>query len=92
VILATFRLSRLSGIKPKLNEELNIHGKGVATKKIENFAMEGFMPSIPVNFFGNEDICAISKQEVGNRPNEQAGGWGIKTSYNLGVRIFFCQC
>jgi len=52
VILAIFRLS---GIKPKLNEELNIHDKGVYTKEVEDLAMEGFMPSIPgeVEFFSN---------------------------------------
>ena len=72
MILAIFRLFRLSGIKPKLNEELNIHDKGVATKEIEDLAMERSMPSIPgeVNFFSNEDICIISKEEVSNRPNE----------------------
>ena len=71
-----FRNSGLSGIKSKLNEELNIQDKGVATKEIEDLAMEGFMPSIPgeVEFFSNEDICIISKEEVGNRPNEQGGG------------------
>ena len=73
MILAIFRLS---GIKPKLNEELNIHDKGVYTKEIEDLAMEGFMPSIPgeVEFFSKEDICIISKEEIGNRPNEQGGG------------------
>ena len=52
--------------------------KGVYTKHIEDLAMEGFMPSIPipgeVEFFSNEDICIISKEEVGNGPNEQGGG------------------
>ena len=38
---------RLSGIKPKLNEELSIHDKWIGTKEIEDLAMEGFMPSIP---------------------------------------------
>ena len=68
MILAIFRLSR---IKPKLNEGLNIHDKGVYTKESEDLAMEGFMPSIPgeVDFFSNEDICIISKEEIGNRPN-----------------------
>ena len=38
--------------------------------------MEWFMQSIPgeVEFFSNEAICIISKEEVGNRPNEQGGG------------------
>jgi len=40
VFLSIFRLS---GIKPKLNEELNIHAKGVATKEINDLAMERFM-------------------------------------------------
>ena len=42
VILSIFRLS---GVKPKLHvsEELNIHAKGVATKEIENLAMEKFI-------------------------------------------------
>jgi len=44
VILAIFRPS---GIKPNLNEELNIHDKGVATKEIEDLAMEGFMQGRP---------------------------------------------
>ena len=64
-------------LNPSQNyEELNIHDKRVATKEIEDLAMEGFMPSIPgdVEFFSNEDICIISKEEVGNRPNEQGGG------------------
>jgi len=36
------------------------------------------MPSIPreVELFSNENICIISKEEVGNRPNEQALGVG----------------
>ena len=57
MILAIFRLS---GIKPELNEELNIHAKGVYTKEIEDLSMEGFMPSIPgeVEFFSNEDISS----------------------------------
>jgi len=40
------------------------------------------MPSIlrEVEHFSNEDICIISKKEVGNRPNEQGVGWGIKAS------------
>src|SRR6218665_2892430 len=60
-----FRNSGLSGSKPKLNEELNIHDKGVATKEIEDLGMEGFMPSIPeAEFFSNEDICIISKEEA----------------------------
>jgi len=34
------------------------------------------MPSIPkeIEHFSNEDICIISKKEVGNRPNEQGVG------------------
>jgi len=34
------------------------------------------MPSIPeeIGLFSNEDICIISKEEVGYRPNEQVGG------------------
>ena len=60
----------------ELNEKLNIHDKRVATKEIEDLAMEGFMPSIPgkVKLLSNEDICIISKEEDGNRPNEQGGG------------------
>jgi len=40
----------------------------VHTKEIEDLAMEGFIPSIPgeVEFFSNEDICIISKEEVRN--------------------------
>ena len=40
MILVIFRPSR---IKPNLNEELNIHDKGVATNEIEDLAMEEFM-------------------------------------------------
>jgi len=34
------------------------------------------MPSIlrEVELFSNEDVCIISKEEVGNRPNEQGAG------------------
>jgi len=34
------------------------------------------MSSIPreVDFFSNKDICIISKEKIGNRPNEQRGG------------------
>ena len=79
---------RLSGIKPKLNKKWNTHDKGVYTKEIEDLAMEMFMPSIPgeVEFFSNEGICIISKEEVCNRPNEQGGGWGIVRFREL--RIF----
>ena len=58
-------------LQAKLNEESNIHDKGMHTKEIEDLAMEGFIPSIPeVEFFSNEDICIISKEEVRNWPNE----------------------
>ena len=40
VILSIFRLL---GIKPELNEEFKIHAKWVATKEIEDLAMERFM-------------------------------------------------
>ena len=74
-------------MKYKLNEELNIHDKRVATEEIEDLAM----PSIPeeVELFINEDISIISKEEVGNRSNEQGGGWGIKTWYDLWEWGFF---
>ena len=82
----------LSGIKPKLNEELNIiHSKGVYTKEIEDPAMEGFMPSIPgeVEFFSNEDISSYlvlfpRRRLVMNKVEGEA-------SYDLGIDDFFCQ-
>jgi len=63
----------MEGFIPSIPGEVEffIHDKGMHTKEIEDLAMEGFIPSIPeVEFFSNEDICIISKEEVRNWPNE----------------------
>ena len=50
--------------------------KGLLLKRSKICVMERFIPSIPgeVELFSNEDVCIISKEEVGNRPIEQGGG------------------
>jgi len=65
-----FAILRLSGTRASLNEELIIHDNGVATKEIEDLAIEGLMSSTPaeLEFFSKEDTCIISACEVGSRP------------------------
>ena len=52
-----FAILRLSGTRPRLNEEFIIHDSGVATREIEDLAIVGLMSSTPaeLEFFSNED-------------------------------------
>ena len=54
---------------------LLFHDSGVATREIEDLAIEGLMSSTPaeLEFLSNEDTLIISVCEVGSRPKEHGG-------------------
>jgi len=68
--------------------------KGAATISIVEIAIEGFISLGPVDTEVHKRAATdfTSNDEVGNRPKEQEGGWGIKASIVLEVhRILFAR-
>jgi len=68
--------------------------KGAATISMVEIAIEGFISSGPVDTEVHNRAATdfTSNDEVGNRPKEQVGGWGIKASIVLEVHgILFAR-
>ena len=68
--------------------------KGAATIPIFEIAIKGFISSGPVDteVHNRATNDFTSNYEVGNRPKEQVGGWGIKASIVLEVHgILFAR-